>query len=731
MSDSFTEAILEVLTRPGHRPLKAKALAKALRVKKQLLPEFLEALERLIAEGRVHQNPKGLLRAKAGPGLIAGIIRRTASGAGYVIPHEPLAGGPPGDIYIAPDHVGDAHTGDEVLVSLLARRRSGGQRCGRVTEVIERATSTFVGTYFERAGQGYVRIDGTAFGEPIYVGDPGAKGARPNDKVVVEMLRFPTHQRAGEAVLTKVLGPRGEPNVDTLSIIYQFGLPDEFPEDVLEESRLQADRFDDTHLDGRLDLTHETVITIDPPDARDFDDAISLTRSPDGHWHLGVHIADVAHFVRPGSRLDAEAQLRGNSVYLPGRVLPMLPEVISNGLASLQQGKVRFTKSVLMEFTPEGIPLGARFANSAVKVTRRFTYEEVLPIIQDPERQRARVSAHVRVLLVRMHELAMILRGRRFAAGALDLNLPEIELEFDPDGRVTGARELPHDESHQIIEEFMLAANFAVAQTLTNRGVSFLRRVHAEPNFIKLRTFARFVEALGFPLKNFQSRRELQDLLIRVRGQPAEHAVNYALLRSMKQAEYTGFEMGHYALAVDDYCHFTSPIRRYPDLQVHRLMDQLIAGVSRPHGPNEVELARLGKHCSLTERRAERAERELIKVRLLRYMAERIGDELEAVITGVEHYGFFCRGVDLPVEGFVHVSLLSSDDYYDYDADAISLVPRRRGRTYRLGDRVRVQVTHVDVDRRELDFRPVADRGFSRKRERPARRDGSRRGRES
>ncbi|MCH7989724.1 MAG: RNB domain-containing ribonuclease, partial [Planctomycetes bacterium] len=411
--------------------------------------------------------------------------------------------------------------------------------------------------------------------------------------------------------------------------------------------------------------------------------------------------------VQKGSALDEEARQRGTSVYLPTRVLPMLPEVISNGLASLQQGKVRFTKSVFIEFTEEGIPVHTQFANSAIKVTKRFAYEKVLPIIQETEPFKIRVNAKVRSLLSGMYELAMVLRRRRFEAGTLNLDLSEVKLEFDSDGKVSGAHEVVNDESHQIIEEFMLAANIAVATEIDDRNIAYLRRVHADPDERKLRAFAEFAGALGFSIKQYQSRTHLQALIEKVRGQPAQHAVNYALLRSMKRAEYAGAELGHYGLAAENYCHFTSPIRRYPDLSVHRLIDVLLSSKRKPRVPNELELEKLGKHCSITERRAADAERELTKIKLLTFMVDRVGDELDAVITGVEKFGMFCQGIEIPVEGLIHISAIASEDYFYYEAATHCLIGRASGEQYRLGDSVRVRVTHVDVDRRELDFRLV------------------------
>jgi len=722
--DKYQRQILDHLGKPAYKPLTAASLVRRLKLAKQVLSKHEAALETLIEKGKVHRGPDGRLRLHLSEKLMVGVVKRTSRGDGFVIPHKPLQEGRAGDLYIAAADMQDAHSGDEVVARLLKRRRSGGRRCGRIEEVLIRATNTFVGSYFERDGHGYVQVDGNALRDPVSVGDPGAKQVQPDDKVVIEMIRFPTHYRGGEAVLTKVLGARGEPGIDVESIIHEFALPAEFPEAALEEARRKTEQFDESITDGRRDLTRETIITIDPADARDFDDAISLSRSDEGHWHLGVHIADVAHLVAPGGPLDAEAKKRGNSVYLPGRVLPMLPEILSNGLASLQSGKVRYVKSVFIEFTADGIPLHTEFSRSAIKVSRRLAYADALNIIQDRQASRIRVAAKVRDLLSRMHQLAMILRARRFAAGALELQLPEIALEFDKSGKVVGAHESEHDESHQIIEEFMLAANCAVATALADRQLPYLRRVHGDPDVSKLKKFAEFVSALGFQLKKYQSRLDLQALLNRVRGETFEQAVNFALLRSLKQAEYAATDLGHYALAVDNYCHFTSPIRRYPDLVIHRLVDAVLLSGSRRRRADEVELAKLGRQCSMTERRAAAAERELTRVKLLTYMAERIGDEFPAVITGVERFGIFCRGTVIPFEGMVHISALDRDDYFDFDQTAMSLVGRRRGRVYRLGEQLVVSVALVDVDRRELELRLVEQ---SQRSDRKARRSGNQR----
>jgi ribonuclease R len=601
----------------------------------------------------------------------------------------------------------DASDRDVVRVRLSrshARGKGGVLRqAGEIIEIVERQTHQFVGVYKERQGEALVAVDGKVFAQEVPVGDPGAKGAVPGDKVVIEMVRFPTHVHPGEAVIIEVLGPRGAPGVDTLSILREFGLPEEFPEDVLEAARHEAERFDGS-LGNRLDLTGETIITIDPIDARDFDDAVSLTRLENGHWRLGVHIADVAHFVRARSALDREARDRGTSVYLPDRVIPMLPEVISNNLASLQPHKVRYTLSSLMEFTADGAYVGGEIKRSAIKSSRRFTYEEVDDFLADREAWRHKLPLPVWELLGRMHELAMILRGRRLQAGAIELTLPEVKIDLDKRGEIVGAHLVKHTESHQIIEEFMLAANESVARLLSETGLHFLRRIHEPPDPRRLQALTTFVRELGIECESLESRFEIKRVIAAVAGQPEEHAVNYAVLRSMQKAVYAPTDEGHYALSKEHYCHFTSPIRRYPDLTVHRMIESLARG-KRPADDFE-RMVLLGDHCSDREQRAEAAERELIKVKLLSYLAKRLGETMDAVITGVEDFGLFAQGVELPAEGLIHVDSLD-DDFYRYDSATHTLAGYRSGNSYRLGDVIRVQVARVDIDRRQLDFRLV------------------------
>lgn len=713
--------ILDTLGRPSYTPVKPKVLAKRLNVTSDdEYADFRRTLRALIRDGRAELGRNNAVKKADTHGSVMGTFRRLSSGTGVVRPHRPSAE-TGSEIRVRDGRDLDASTGDEVVIKLTRPAGKIKGAAGEITRVVQRATRTFVGTYFERDGQGLVRTDGTVFSHSVAVGDPGAKGAKPQDKVVIELIRFPTAQARGEGVITEVLGGQSDPGVDLLTVIRAFGLPEAFPEGALAEARAAAEQFRETDLQGRTDFTAECVVTIDPVDARDFDDAVSVTVDPDtGFWVLTVHIADVGHFAKPGGPLDNEARKRATSVYLPGRVIPMFPEVISNGLASLQEGKVRYVKTVRMEFTPNGAPAGAakrgiqtgavQFFNGAIRNRKRFSYEQVGELFKQfdatPDTPPDGVDPEVTATLKRMRDLALLLRARRMKRGALELSMPAAELEYDADGRVTGAHFAVNDLSHQVIEEFMLAANEAVAGHFAQMRVPFLRRVHPAPNEEKLDAFAEFARLLGYPLQRAEDRFELQRVLRLTADRPERAAVHFALLRSLKQATYSPVQDEHYALASTHYCHFTSPIRRYPDLAVHRQLDRWIR-TGKAAG-DEGELKMLGDHCSRLERRAEQAERELVKLKILQYLQNRLGEVLDAVITGVADYGFFAQAERFPAEGLVSVSSLT-DDYYTHDEQSHTLYASRSKTRYRLGDRVRVEVARVDIPRRQLDLRLTAD----------------------
>lgn len=707
MKQTLQERILAEISGENYKALKPKALARKLKVSDSEYADFRTLLKSMMKKGQLELGERHSVRAARNHEELVGVFRPIRAGGGFVRP-KPGQGLPSGDVYVRAQNTHDAASGDVVLVKVLRKsKRTDRGPEGKVIEVIERASNAFVGTYHVVEGEGLVRVDGGMFHESIYVGDPGAKGAAEGDKVVFEMLRFPSPDMTGEGVITEVLGPKGAPGVDLVSVVRQFNLPDDFSPEALAEARQQAKLHEEEKIgDDRLDLTAETIVTIDPVDARDFDDAIGLDRDEKGFWKLAVHIADVAAFVRPNGPLDQEARSRGTSVYLPGRVIPMLPELLSNGLASLQEKHLRYVKSVFIEFDPEGRITGVDFANSAIRVTKRLTYEIVMEFFENPEKCHGRFSAQVSALLERMRALARILRERRRRRGFMELSMPDPVLEYDDKGRITGAHYSVDDESHQLIEEFMVTANEAVASKLKDEGILFLRRIHEIPDPVKLKAFAQFAKSLGIAIEDYRSRFELQRVLKEVAGSPKRHAVNYALLRSLREARYSPEDEGHFALASDCYCHFTSPIRRYPDLTVHRLLDQWLR--TKKGGSDHATLVALGEHCSFTERRAEKAERELVKVKLLEYLSHRVGEEWEMVITGVEEYGLFAQGVEMPAEGLVHIRTLV-DDFYALDRATHSLVGKRRGKRYRLGDKIKCVLWRVDQEQRQLDLRLAAD----------------------
>ena len=660
---------------------------------------------------------------------VIGIFRRALSaGYGFVeLPRGPVSIANPTDeqkdqpvtktpdIFIPERRTLNAMDGDTVRVQIRKStppgRRAGGSALrnipgrleGEIVEIVERKKRQFTGTFQTDGQKSFVWLDGAKLERPVSIGDVRGLPVENNDKVIVELVQFPDEFHPGEAVLLKVLGSLRNPAVDTMAVMVQFNLPEEFPEEVLENARLQADRFsEDVIPEGRRNLTSIPTITIDPFDARDFDDAISLSKNEKGNWELLVHIADVSFFVPQGTILDDEARERGNSVYLPDRVIPMLPETISNHLASLQPDRNRLAKTVVMEYSPEGTLLHAEVFNSVIKNAYRFNYEQIDQYLADPTPWQERLTPEIFQLVRDMHSLAMLLRSLRRTNGSLELTLPEVKVDLDKLGKVKGAHVVHHTESHQIIEEFMLAANQAVAYWLDSLKLPMLRRAHAPPDRLKIRRLADFMRALGLPADDMQDRFEIQRVIDSVRGKTTEFAVNYAILKSMSKAVYQCEFERHYALNMSHYCHFTSPIRRYPDLVVHRIVENLIEG--KPAKENTEVLERLGQHCSSTEQNAESAERELVRVKLLHFLEKKIGELLTGIVWGVKPNGLIVRGIEIPVDGMVTIDRLPPDRYR-YDRDTHTLQGYRDENQFRLGDELVVRIERVDLARRQLEFR--------------------------
>ncbi|MEO1524940.1 MAG: ribonuclease R [Planctomycetota bacterium] len=710
ISQELADRVMRLVVSTDYRPSKPKQIAAMLKLPPDEYRELRRTIKQLVLEGRLIYGSNHLVISTGAVGgpqdRVRGVFRMAAGGEfGFLRPGDSGDGAVAEDLFIPPGQTGGALEGDLVEVKVRPGRRGGTE--ASVFKILQRARRQFTGTFDTVNGQPAVYLDGTPHEEPVLVGDVKGLPIDRGDKVFVEVVSFPDENgNPGEAVLLERLGSSNNPNIDTLTIMRQYGLPDHFPEDVLDEARRRADEFDeDASHEGRRDLTNLLTITIDPYDARDFDDAISLSKEETGHWRLWVHIADVGYFVHPGGKLDEEARRRATSVYLPDRVIPMVPEIISNHLASLQPEKRRLAKSVEIEFTEEGVVVHTEVHNTVIRSDKRLHYRIVDQFLESPAKFRSDWGDPVCDLLSDMHQLAMVLRKRRFKRGALSMDMPDVKLELDKGGKVKGAHRVVHTESHQLIEEFMLAANQAVATWLDDAEFTFLHRIHPAPDRRKLRQLSNFVRDLRLGVDSIESRFEIQQVLDRVAGTPLEDAVNFAVLKSMNKAVYGPQTDGHYALDMQHYCHFTSPIRRYPDLTVHRLIDRLRAGEKTPDDAFGSVL-KLGHHCSDMERNAAQAERELIELKLLHFLKKHVGETMPAVISRVFADGFLARCVKLPVSGYVSVGQLPSDQYR-FERRGQILVGHKAHHRYRLGDQLTVRVSRVDLAQRQLFFEPL------------------------
>ncbi|TWT83781.1 Ribonuclease R [Planctomycetes bacterium CA13] len=705
VSTELTDRLLRHLSMPAYRPSKPKQIAAELKLAPDQTKELRRVVKQLVLEGRVVYGsnhlviPVGAFTGE--PDIVRGTFRRAMGGGfGFVRPGDHENENEVAEhLFVPPGATLGALEGDLVEVRVRPSRKGGEEAA--VIKILERARRQFTGTFRMLDGNATVLLDGTPYEHPVSVGDVRGLPLNEDDKVFVEIVEFPGEDGfGGEAVILERLGSSKNPAIDTLLIMRQFGLPDEFPEKVLNEARAQADAFNDESVPkDRKDLTDLLTITIDPFDARDFDDAISLEREQ-GRWRLWVHIADVSSFIPVGTALDEEAKNRATSVYLPDRVVPMIPEIISNHLASLQPEQIRLVKTVEIEMLDDLTITHTEVHNAAIRSDKRLNYEEVDQFLADEERHVELWGSPVCDLLSRMHKLAMQMRRARFKAGSLSMDMPDTKLLFDGSGKVKGAFLVQNTESHQLIEEFMLAGNQAVATWLDDMELNFLHRIHEAPQRRKLRALQIFVRDIGLDVGSVESRFEIQKVLDLVVGTPLEQAVSFAVLKSMNKAVYGPQREGHYALDMQHYCHFTSPIRRYPDLTVHRLVQKLLEGKKTPDEPFPV-LLKLGHHCSDMERNAQQAERELIELKLLHFLKKKIGESLDAVVSRVFADGIDARCIKLPVDGFLPVTSLPKDKYR-FERQGQQLVGFREGHRFRLGDLLTVKIAKVDLQERQL-----------------------------
>jgi ribonuclease R len=684
----------------------------------QLLQEFdatplarrqlKDILTQLVKDGKL-QRHKGNRFEAPGRAAIEGTILLHRDGYGFVVPAQKIPN-LDSDIFIPAALTGSAMNGDRVQAE-ITYRKPGGRAEGRVVSVVKRARATIVGQLRYDGQTFFVAPSDEKLPAKILILDDASEN---KDKIVeVEITKFPTAAHWPVGKIVSVIGFLDDPNVETVVIIKKFGLPTAFPKEVEEEAAKLPDAISAADLEGRDDFRKRTTITIDPTTARDFDDAIDVDALPDGSFQLGVHIADVSHFVRAGSAMDTEARIRGTSVYFPDRVLPMLPEKVSNHLCSLNPKTDRLAMSVMMHISKDGTVMDHSFHNSVIHSKERMNYDDVQKILDGDKTLNHRYG-DILPEIQKIDRLARLLRQRRKESGAIDFDLPEPMLTYNDEGDVTGIVKSVRHFSHRIIEEFMVLTNEVVARHLESREIPSLYRIHEEPDPAKVATFAEIVTTFGFkfhPKKAHPA--EFQRFIASIEGRPEERMLSYLMLRSFKQAVYSRENIGHFGLASDAYTHFTSPIRRYPDLIVHRILKATIA--RRSAGLSEAQLDAIATESSERERQAAQAERELFEWKKMLLMEKHLGDTFEAIVLTVWKDGFNVELLNQFIEGFVSVADLP-DGEYRFDADDRVLISRRSKRRFRLGDRLMVRVARVDKLLRRVYFHPMLESAEPRKR---------------
>lgn len=707
------DRLAELFANPAYVPMKLKELAMLLNVPREQRDELKAVLDAMTEDGTIALSRRGkysLPEAKRMTGIFSG----NARGFGFV-----TAEGLEQDIFIGADRTGDAMHGDKVLVEVWPAR--GGKRPeGTVIKVLERANETLVGYYQKNKSFGFVIPDNQKLTEDVFIPEGKDMGAVTGHKVVVRLADYGGGRRKPEGVVTEIIGHVNDPGTDILSIVKAYGIPEEYPSEVMEQVSRIPDEVLEEERTGRKDIRHWKTVTIDGEDAKDLDDAITISREEYG-YKLGVHIADVSHYVTEGSPLDQEALKRGTSVYLVDRVIPMLPHRLSNGICSLNQGQDRLALSCIMEIDHQGRVLGHEISETLIQVDRRMSYTAVNEIIQAAGSEGA-VSGEVQALLTEyqdftemfllMKELADILRKRRHSRGSIDFDFPETRIILDEKGRPVEIKPYERNAATRIIEDFMLMANETIAEDYFWQELPFVYRTHDNPDPEKMKKLGLFINNFGYHIRTQNGEvhpKELQKLLEKIEGSEEEALISRLTLRSMRQAKYMPQCTGHFGLAAKYYTHFTSPIRRYPDLQIHRIIKENLHGQLTEGRISHYDsmLAGVTIQCSSTERRAEEAERETVKLKKCQYMAERIGQVYEGVISGVTSWGFYVE-LSNTVEGLVHVNDLHGD-YFVFDEAQMELRGERSGKVYRLGQKVRVAVSGTDRLTRTIDFLPAEE----------------------
>ena len=728
------QMLLTLMKDPTYVPMKLKELAMLLGVPKEQRKDLEEVLNELVASGKVGISKKGKY-ARSEVFAQTGIFSAHHRGFGFV-----TIEGRDGDLFVPPDDTGDAMDGDTVQV-IIDENGRGGRAEARVLKVLKHANETLIGTFEKNKSFGFVIPDNPRITMDIFIPQGKENGAVSGHKVVVKLDTYATRNKNPEGHVQEILGHINDPGVDILSIVRAYGLPEEFPEDVMEEvshapEELSADYVaEEIGKNGRVDLRDVPIVTIDGEDAKDLDDAVSVSKETingETIYHLGVHIADVSHYVKEGTSLDAEAYKRGTSVYLVDRVIPMLPHRLSNGICSLNAGCDRLAMSCLMDIDEKGIIVGHKICESVVRIDRRMTYTAVNAILEAkngteepqtdaPEKEKSKEKAEFAKkcleeyadfvpMFLLLDETARVLRKKRMARGAVDFDFPECKIILDAKGRPVEIRPYERNAATMLIEDCMLAANETVAEDYYWQQIPFLYRSHEKPDGEKIKRFGILINNFGYSIRLQNGElhpKEMQKLLEKAAGSPEEALLARLALRSMKQAKYTTECMGHFGLAANYYTHFTSPIRRYPDLQIHRIIkENLHGGLTKKRIAHyEKILPEVAIWTSSRERLADEAERETDKAKKVQFMERHIGEEFTGVISGISNYGFY---VELPntVEGMVRLANLDGD-YYVFDEEHYELAGERTRKKFKLGQTVKIQVVSVDRYLKTIDFLPV------------------------
>ena len=680
-------------------PMKAKEIAMVLGVPKEQKEELKKVLDTLVEDGKITLSKRGKY-TKGQTKRFTGIFQAHPRGFGFVIQE-----GVENDVFISEENINGAFQGDEVEFIITKSQEAGRRTEGKIVRILSHSTTKIVGLYEKCKSYGFVRPDNQRILSDIYIPEGKEKGAMTGHKVVVSLTSYGGERMKPEGVVTEIIGHINDPGTDIISIVKGFDLPMEFPERVMNQAERVAKEVSEADRAGRMDLRDWKMVTIDGEDAKDLDDAVSLMKDGE-NYQLGVHIADVTNYVQERSALDREALNRGTSVYLVDRVIPMLPHKLSNGICSLNAGEDRLALSCIMTVNPKGEVVDHVIAETVVRVDERMSYTSVAKILEKQDAEKRKKYEEFVPMFEQMAELSHILRTRRKQRGSIDFDFPETKMILDETGRPIEIRPYERNVATKLIEDFMLLANETVAEEYFWRELPFLYRTHEAPDEEKMKKLSTFINNFGYHIHMGNEVRpmEVQKLLGKVEGTPEEALISRLALRSMKQAKYTPENTGHFGLAAKYYTHFTSPIRRYPDLQIHRIIKENIRGRLKEERVAHYEkiLPEVAMQAGVTERRAEEAERETIKLKKVEYMKERIGEEFEGVISGITKWGAY---VELPntIEGLVHVMNMR-DDHYEYWEEQYELIGEHTRNVYKLGQVVRVRVLGVDRLQRTIDF---------------------------